>query len=166
MTLASRASPQERKTEAFFDNWMRATMFLTLEETGAYAALASWIVRTGKLVDEASARYVTRVSARKWRSLKAGLLKEGAIREVDGGISIPALEGRLYRTGYLYRKAVIPSKLRWAVFQRDGYQCVTCSTHEDLTADHIIPEIEGGETSLGNLQTLCRPCNSRKWAHL
>lgn len=29
-------------------------------------------------------------------------------------------------------------------------------------ADHIKPESWGGETSLDNLQTLCRSCNSKK----
>lgn len=64
-----------------------------------------------------------------------------------------------------YQKAKIPQELRWKVFRRDSYCCQTCGTHEDLTADHIIPEIDGGQTILENLQTLCRPCNSRKWAH-
>lgn len=59
-------------------------------------------------------------------------------------------------------KAVIPADLRTAVFERDLYRCVRCSTHLQLTADHIVAEALGGPTSLENLQTLCRPCNSRK----
>ena len=40
--------------------------------------------------------------------------------------------------------------------------CRACSTHLNLTADHVIAESAGGPTTLENLQTLCRPCNSRK----
>ncbi|HWH83220.1 MAG TPA: HNH endonuclease [Burkholderiaceae bacterium] len=59
-------------------------------------------------------------------------------------------------------KAVIPAALRTEVFERDLYRCRRCSTHLNLTADHVIPEIKGGPTTLENLQTLCRSCNSSK----
>jgi hypothetical protein len=65
-----------------------------------------------------------------------------------------------------YVKAPIPRKLSKAVFERDAYRCVTCSSHMDLTCDHVLPESKGGPTSLENLQTMCRPCNSRKGARL
>lgn len=63
-----------------------------------------------------------------------------------------------------YRKAVISEKLRWAVWERDGYKCVKCGAKKFLTVDHIVAESCGGATTLGNLQTLCRSCNSRKGA--
>lgn len=56
----------------------------------------------------------------------------------------------------------IPDDLRTAVFERDGYRCLDCGTVEQLCCDHIIPVSKGGETTEENLQTLCRPCNSRK----
>ena len=40
--------------------------------------------------------------------------------------------------------------------------CYNCATKEDLSIDHIIPLSRGGRHSIGNLQTLCRPCNSSK----
>lgn len=61
-------------------------------------------------------------------------------------------------------KKAICSKLRWQVFKRDKYRCKHCFTDEDLTVDHIIAESLGGPTIIENLQTLCRPCNSRKGA--
>ncbi len=61
-----------------------------------------------------------------------------------------------------YVKAIIPEALRWEVFERDGYRCKSCGTGRRLTVDHIHPEVEGGTLELINLQTLCRPCNSRK----
>lgn len=61
-----------------------------------------------------------------------------------------------------YRKKVIGSRLRLTVFERDGYACLRCKSQKNLRADHVIPESEGGETVLENLQTLCATCNSWK----
>lgn len=61
-----------------------------------------------------------------------------------------------------YAKAKISRSLSKRVFERDAYRCVTCGGHHDLTCDHIIPESKGGPTEFDNLQTMCRPCNSRK----
>lgn len=61
-----------------------------------------------------------------------------------------------------YIKARISPELRMAVMRRDGHRCVVCGSGEDLSADHLIPESAGGETTLDNLQAMCRPCNSRK----
>ncbi|MCP5385963.1 MAG: HNH endonuclease [Novosphingobium sp.] len=60
------------------------------------------------------------------------------------------------------RKEKIPRRLARAVMERDAYRCVSCGSHIDLTCDHIVPESKGGPTALDNLQTMCRPCNSRK----
>lgn len=61
-----------------------------------------------------------------------------------------------------YTKAKIGAKLRTQVFERDAYRCVYCGSWTDLCADHIHPEAKGGSTTLDNLQTLCRRCNSKK----
>lgn len=61
-----------------------------------------------------------------------------------------------------YEKADIPNNLRRAVFARDGYACLHCGATETLCADHIVPEVKGGPTTLENLQTLCNRCNARK----
>lgn len=58
--------------------------------------------------------------------------------------------------------APISERLRWQVFKRDGYACLSCGATEYLRADHVVPRSEGGPTEIGNLQTLCRSCNSRK----
>jgi 5-methylcytosine-specific restriction endonuclease McrA len=40
--------------------------------------------------------------------------------------------------------------------------CNNCGTNESITLDHIIPVSRGGRHSIGNLQSLCRFCNSSK----
>ncbi|WP_416365113.1 HNH endonuclease [Pseudomonas sp. NFX183] len=62
------------------------------------------------------------------------------------------------------KKKPIPSGLRARVFARDGHACLRCgcSVLMRLRADHVVPESQGGEASLGNLQTLCMSCNSWK----
>jgi hypothetical protein len=56
----------------------------------------------------------------------------------------------------------IPEKVRKAVFDRCGEQCVSCGSYEDLEIDHIIPVSKGGTGDFENLQALCRVCNRRK----
>jgi HNH endonuclease len=51
-----------------------------------------------------------------------------------------------------------------AVWDRDGWECVHCGSHRDLTVDHVIPVVLGGTDDMDNLRTLCRPCNSSKGA--
>ena len=40
--------------------------------------------------------------------------------------------------------------------------CVQCGAMDRQTVDHIVPLSRGGRHSIGNLQTLCVPCNSSK----
>lgn len=61
-------------------------------------------------------------------------------------------------------KKAIPDRMRREMLERDGHQCRYCDSTEDLTADHIIPVSRGGPTTIENLATACRPCNSRKGA--
>lgn len=51
--------------------------------------------------------------------------------------------------------------LRRAVFDRDGWRCVSCGRHGRLECDHI--DRNGGD-EMDNLQTLCRACHIAKTA--
>ena len=64
------------------------------------------------------------------------------------------------------RRLPIPTGVRFAVYSRDGWQCVHCGSSKRLTLDHIYPWSLGGSDDEGNLQTLCRPCNSSKGARV
>lgn len=63
------------------------------------------------------------------------------------------------------RIKVMPA-LRWQVFQRDSWRCLSCgrSSEDDiiLHIDHIIPRSKGGQDHIDNYQTLCDICNIGK----
>lgn len=63
----------------------------------------------------------------------------------------------------------VPRHLRTATIQRDTHTCQHCERKfavSMLHADHVVPVARGGLTTLGNLQTLCGPCNLRKGKRL
>ena len=59
---------------------------------------------------------------------------------------------------------VVTKKLKSEVMKRDGHSCRRCGSIFQLEIDHIRPKSRGGINQLGNLQSLCRPCNQRKGA--
>lgn len=66
------------------------------------------------------------------------------------------------------QRALMTSKLREHIKERDNYTCKKCSIstkkepHLLLEIDHIIPLSKGGQTIEENLQTLCWKCNRSK----
>ncbi len=61
----------------------------------------------------------------------------------------------------------------WKCYARDNYTCVYCgATGVPLTYDHYLAQAYGGQTTMENGRTSCRPCNKKKghmtvmdWAH-
>lgn len=156
---------REQKTHDFFWEWGRVTSDLSLEEKGAYASIAAQIIACSTPITEGAARAIVGGGNKRiWQRLRESLLSKGVLALEGDLLMVASLQGRLYKTGYAYIKAAIPARLRWRVFRRDGYRCVTCAAEEDLVVDHVIAEINGGETTLDNLQTLCRVCNAKKGA--
>lgn len=59
----------------------------------------------------------------------------------------------------------VSNKMRFAIYERDGYRCQICGRDENddiLEIDHIKPISKGGKSEFNNLQTLCRRCNKNK----
>lgn len=48
------------------------------------------------------------------------------------------------------------------VCAQHDYMCAICHAKEPLAADHIFPLAKGGSNEIGNIQPLCKPCNTRK----
>lgn len=65
-----------------------------------------------------------------------------------------------------YERSLMSDALRFRIFKRDGYMCQICGKKRidgvELEVDHIIPISKGGETTMDNLQTLCKRCNRGK----
>lgn len=70
------------------------------------------------------------------------------------------------RLGYaVVRKASrqLDQAVAWKCYERDRYTCVYCSkSGVPLTYDHFLAQKFGGQTTLANGRTSCRPCNKRK----
>jgi len=70
------------------------------------------------------------------------------------------------------QRALMTSKLRAYIKQRDKFTCCQCGNSTDkepnllLEVDHIIPIAKGGLTVEDNLQTLCWKCNRSKGSKL
>lgn len=70
----------------------------------------------------------------------------------------------------VYQSRTFPAALRQIIFAEDCYCCRSCGRHRDvlvelglhLEVDHILPWVDGGETSYENAQTLCSECNKAK----
>ena len=62
------------------------------------------------------------------------------------------------------RKKTLSAKFRNMVISRDNGRCRACGIGDvdSLECDHIVPESQGGQDTLGNMQTLCHTCNNRK----
>ena len=66
------------------------------------------------------------------------------------------------------QRALMTSRLREHIKQRDHYTCRYCGAslaeepHLLLEIDHIVPVSKGGMTTEDNLQTLCWKCNRSK----
>ena len=55
-----------------------------------------------------------------------------------------------------------PAFTRFNLFLRDGFECVYCSSPDELTFDHVLPRRLGGKTSWTNIVAACSRCNLLK----
>lgn len=77
-----------------------------------------------------------------------------------------------FRKSAAGQRALMTSKLRQKIKERDGFACKKCGASVEkepnllLEIDHIIPVSKGGLTAEDNLQTLCWRCNRSKGAKI
>lgn len=109
---------------------------------------------------------ITSADVRVWLD---ELVAEGRVRivydEIDpyGDERIPNLQivDRWQYPRFRHR-IPIADATRVRVYNRDDWKCCHCGSRDALSIDHIVPVSRGGSDDEDNLQTLCRPCNSRK----
>ena len=75
---------------------------------------------------------------------------------------------RFYRSDmHAKRKHRLETNGIFLITQKELYKlynskCVACGSNEVISLDHIIPLAKGGRHSIGNIQPLCKSCNSSK----
>jgi 5-methylcytosine-specific restriction endonuclease McrA len=96
---------------------------------------------------------------------KVEVVKESdrLVRTVSKTFRIPAVI-RLYKfIRQIYRREVPFSRKN--ILVRDSFVCQYCGREfppGDLTIDHIIPKVQGGDNLWTNVVASCRSCNVRK----
>lgn len=89
-----------------------------------------------------------------------------SIRSVSDNFTLPCV----IRLKKFSRPMSMLHQLRFSrkhVFYRDGHRCQYCTKfypHSELTLDHVLPVVRGGETSWKNVVTACKKCNNVKAA--
>lgn len=68
----------------------------------------------------------------------------------------------IFRSLCRVERGRVSNRVRFAVYERDGYRCCKCGSVLNLEIGHIIPISKGGTSDLNNLQTLCHDCNVKK----
>ncbi len=96
---------------------------------------------------------------------KVEVVKESdrIVRTVSRTFRIPAVIRLIKFIRQIYRREVPFSRKN--ILIRDGHVCQYCGrefSSGDLTIDHIIPKVQGGENQWTNVVACCRCCNIRK----
>jgi 5-methylcytosine-specific restriction endonuclease McrA len=102
------------------------------------------------------------------------LLTQGKVEVIDSydrevrGISITFRLPSILRLLKLVKIRRSRREVRFSrvnIYQRDKYTCQYCGSRyaaEDLTFDHVVPQVQGGQTTWENIVTACLGCNNRK----
>ncbi|KAI9121492.1 hypothetical protein K1719_008525 [Acacia pycnantha] len=95
---------------------------------------------------------------------KADVLEyyDQTVNSPSGSFYIPAVLRVPYLLQVVKRRIIKSSLSRKNILFRDNYTCQYCSSHENLTIDHVMPTALGGEWKWENLVTACAKCNSKK----
>ena len=102
------------------------------------------------------------------------LLTQGKVEVIDfydrdiRGISITFKLPSILRLLKLVKVRRASREVRFSranIYQRDKYTCQYCGIKypaEDLTFDHVVPQVQGGQATWENIVTACLSCNNRK----
>ena len=98
---------------------------------------------------------------------KAEILEAAEQRIHAAEFSIPKpLVIRLVYYVRVPRTLKIPLTRR-TLMVRDNYSCQYCGaqlSRSEMTMDHVVPKVRGGETTWDNVVCACKACNARKGA--
>lgn len=107
------------------------------------------------------------------RAIQLLIHNHGVSRDAGEAFKLAIVKGRMkYKKllpGYGAKEArkSISTTLRYEVLKRDNFRCKLCGSGAEngirLEVDHIIRPIKGGKNEIGNLRTLCTPCNVGRW---
>lgn len=132
------------------------------DEDGFYSRLGFAIINEKSLVVAYKFSY-TSSGGKAQRSFTVPMTEQTIISLIQ------ALEDKLTYSAFAKeQRAMMTSKLRQQIKERDNYTCQICgnSTMKEpnllLEIDHKIPVAKGGLTEETNLQTLCWRCNRSK----
>ena len=102
------------------------------------------------------------------------LLTQGKVEVIDfydrevRGVSISFRLPSILRLLKLARIRRSRREVRFSranIYQRDRYTCQYCACRhsvENLTFDHVVPQVQGGQATWENIVTACLSCNNRK----
>jgi 5-methylcytosine-specific restriction endonuclease McrA len=102
------------------------------------------------------------------------LLTQGKVEVIDSydrnirGVSLTFRLPSILRLLKLVKIRRASREVRFSranIYQRDKYVCQYCGAKypaEDLTFDHVIPQVQGGTATWENIVTACLSCNNRK----
>ena len=84
----------------------------------------------------------------------------GLLNSPEDAFPMPAVI-RLFR---MVKRPLFERRLsRREIFWRDNYTCQYCGRQSrDLTLDHVMPRVQGGDHSWDNVVAACVPCNHIK----
>jgi hypothetical protein len=190
----ARVASCELASEAFArveKNWEVADVFTSMDETagtwfdkeGALSGISGYCPEVSARIfglycsslksfpDEEARRSVHKTLRRegapdadpRWRWMIFEPMHYTSCHEYS--VYVPALLSK--KSNIRSRKGTLSPKLRFQVFDRDGFRCIYCgATAGDgpLHVDHKVPVAVGGTNEIENLATACERCNLGKGA--